>query len=114
MDEFRALIDLILLLDESNPSEPGYPTNETNGQLQSLGPTPIKKFKPKSKKFPDLTSNHHAWAFLTATIGDMRQLILDPMPQNLPCDQLQSLSRVCNHPDLVVKQADQGEYCTND
>lgn len=109
MDERRAFRDLILLLEESDSSEPGVPITDSSEPTPSLGPKSIKKFKSKSKKFPDLTTNPQVWAFLTATIGDIRQIILDPMPKKLSSDQLQSISRLRKHPDLVG-----GKYCTND
>lgn len=101
----EAFRDLILLLEENERSESLTPTTDITYTSTSSLPKPSKKFKPKSKKFPDLTSNPHIWAFLTATIGDLRRLTLDPMPKNLRPDQLQSLAKLRNCPDLVIKQS---------
>lgn len=93
MEEFRAFRDLILLLEESETAESSIPTTDiTHTPTTPLPPKSGKKFKSKSKKFPDLASNPHIWAFLTATIGDLRRLTLDPMPSNLRPDQLHTLN----------------------
>lgn len=58
MEDFRALHDLMLLLDENDD------TNVTDTTTHATVPLPMNKFKLKSKHFPDLSTNSQAWAFL--------------------------------------------------
>lgn len=61
MQEFRALRDLMLLYEESNP-EPAQT------QSSIIVNTQTTKFKAKSKKFPNLNLCPEIWTFLTQTI----------------------------------------------
>lgn len=108
MEEFRAFRDLILLLEENETVDPPTHNTITNSPSPAVKPRPATKFKPKSRKFPDLTTNPQIWAFMTATTGELRHLTVDPMPKNVSSDQLQSISKLRNHPDLVIKQVDKG------
>lgn len=67
MAEFRALRDLILLLEENDSGEP-------SGENASNLTIPPKKFKLKSKNFPDLMTSPKAWAFLCNIIRDKKLL----------------------------------------
>lgn len=100
MAEFRALRDLILLLDENENVD--VPDDDIPVSIT----LPIKKFKLKSKNFPDLTTSPQAWAFLSSIIGDIKRLEISPRRSNLTKIQLQTISKIQNHPDIVVTGAD--------
>lgn len=105
MDEFRALRDLILLLEENDTmSHNNIPTSVP-------GPSPIptnNQFKPKSRHFPDLSQNPQIWTFLQNVVSDIKHMDTPSRWKNLTSTQRQAISRIHNHPDVIVKPADKG------
>lgn len=113
MADFRALHDLMLLLEENNETlEPTSTSTEATPQESSvstvLSTTGIdfiipKKFKPKSQKFPDLSTNFHIWAFLVGVVSDIKRIQVSPYYSNLTFAQKQAISKLSKHSDLVIK-----------
>ena len=102
MKEFRALRDLILLLDENDTSN-SSPTNEpsdTNKKLQ--------KFKKKSDQFPDLNTNPQIAAFLMATVREIKIMPSISLPSNLPKHLNDALKNLQTRMDTIIKSSDKG------
>lgn len=106
MEDFQALQDLILLLDENNHSD----QIDTSSISEPLSDTsaPFGTFKCKSQCFPDLTTNPNIWSFLMGTVNDIKQMNIIPKPHNLTPAQTKAISKLQNHPDLEIKPADKG------
>lgn len=106
MEDFRALRDLMLLLDE----------NEQHSQDDTLvvsnpspgAPVPKNPLRAKSQRFPDLMINPSIWAFLMGTINDVKKMNVMPKHRNLTLAQAQAITQLENHPDLVIKPTDKG------
>ena len=102
MDEFRALRDLMLLYDEGcTDDSPAAPTAGTSGVTSVIpevtvgssqhGSTKSKKFKPTSRKFPDLMTCPAIWAFLQQTIKDLKRSRWQSFHPNLTSNQQKAL-----------------------
>lgn len=102
MEDFRALRDFIFLLEENED------TNTTDTTTPVTPSPPINKFKPKSKHFPDLSINHKAWAFLHNIVSDIKRMHITSKASNLTLVKRQTISKLQNHPDVVIKAADKG------
>lgn len=104
MEDFRALRDLILLLDENDHSD----QIDTSSISEPLSDTsaPFGTFKCKSQCFPDLMTNPNIWSFLMGTVNDIKQMNIIPKPHNLTPAQTKAISKLQNHPDLEIKPAD--------
>lgn len=62
------LIDLMILLEE-NEYDPEGDDSSASSEMEPM----VHKFQAKSMRFQDLTTNPHIWAFLTATISDIKR-----------------------------------------
>lgn len=74
----------------------------------SLLPPPTS-FKPKSRNFPNLSTNPNLWAFVqqvTTAIEGMNPT--SSSPSNLSPALTKALKSLQNHPELVIKPADKG------
>lgn len=106
MADFRALRDLIQLLNENEEKEevvwekkPSPPDTDESESNQ-------KRFRPKSQKFPPLQSSPCIWAFLTQVTKAVEQLNLPPIHEgNLNQKQLQASSE---NSSITIKPADKG------
>lgn len=118
MDEFRALRDLMLLYDEGStddcrmppvlgaPGTIGGPSLETPSL--SLPKPPPSKFKPRSRRFPDLSTCPVIWAFLQQTIKDIKQNQWRTFHPNLTLNQQTALLALQRCSDIVIKPSDKG------
>lgn len=92
----------MLLLDENEDSD------TSNTTVHVATPFSLNKFKLKCKNFPDLTTNPQAWAFLRNVVSDIKCLDITPKENNLIQTQRQTILKLQNHSDLVIKDADKG------
>lgn len=116
--EFRALKDLVLLLEE-NDTDPtqmvGSEYFDTIGQhtqtklyqqeLTSLG----NAVKPKSTHFPSLRRNPNVWTFLTQVTKKIELLVSKKLGnQNLSQAHRNALVGLSSNSQLVIKPSDKG------
>lgn len=67
MAEFCAFRDLVLLLEENELEHTSSGLPDLDAPAPPTLVLPSRKFKLKSTKFPDLTTNPFVWTFLLAT-----------------------------------------------
>lgn len=111
MEDFRARRDLISLLDENKDIDASNTSVGVDASNTSVGVTPslpLNKFKPKSKNVPDLTTNPKAWSFLHNAVSNIKCLDAIPRESKITQTQRQTILKLLNQPDLVVKAADKG------
>lgn len=85
MKDFRALRDLMFLLEENqehNDSQPIEPSSVPNTQSQS-----DSHFKNKSNQFPDLTTNSQISTILIAMISEIKRMPMVNNTSNLTAQQ---------------------------
>lgn len=85
MEDFRALRDLMLLLEENNDDiDPTSTNSQSVPNVTSQSPITSSitntfsvstKFKPKSQRFPDLAMNLFVWAFLVGVVSDINTIL---------------------------------------
>lgn len=118
MEDFRALHDLMLLLEENSDTNDSTNTNpepmpDTLFQLPSTlitntVPSVTNKFKPKSRRFLDLAMNSYVWAFLVEVVSDIKQMQITSYPSNLTSAQRTAIFKLSELPDLIIKASDKG------
>ena len=108
--EFRALRDLMLLYDESNPehTEPiSVPEPDLSQEPPSIR-SPRKLFRLPSRRFPDLMTCPSIWSFVQATIRDLKRQEWQKITPNLTNNQMKALKTLQKNPEIVIKQSDKG------
>ena len=108
--EFRALRDLMLLYDESNPEH--IESSSSSNSSLSEAPPPIrpsrKPFRLPSRRFPDLMTCPAIWAFVQATIRDLKRQEWHQVTPNLTDNQTKALKTLFNHDIRTFLQSDKG------
>lgn len=111
MADFRALRDLIQLLNENQEEGEGGPDTvpQSPDSTENISEIDRKTFRPKSQKFPPLKSSPCIWAFLTKVTKAVEQLNFPPIQGgSLNQKQLQALNNLSDNLSIVIKPADKG------